>query len=577
METSAQGTPSQPQPVSGRRSWSLRREFGRLLLLVGVVPALLIGTVLLWSQANQERIQLGERIGIAARLTATSIDDSLQGHLAGLGLLASMTPPEAESSEWSARLRRAARLYPAFLTMLVTDDKGSIQAVFPRQRMRDAIGMSVADRTYFQVPRDTGLGYISDAFTGRGMGADPLVAVSAPLLRDGRFAGIVEGSIRITSFSEFQGAAMHSRGYELALLDRRLRVIYASPGLDYRFLQQLPSLPPGAADTAQRTEAGLRSGGAALVAEGPMRNGWTVRVLVPEGDLNASLQRKALLMMGLMILLVGGVLAASFRQMHLLARAVNALVQRMRQVAFDDEVQWVDVSTVPGEMAPLAEALNHSSSQLSDAYRDMSRSLNEQRRLRQLLEQEVGTREHEISERTRELRAAVSELDRLSRTDALTGCLNRRGLDEAMQVMRERSRETSEPVAVLALDIDHFKDYNDRYGHPAGDAALRRFVGAMRSALYGGDDLIARIGGEEFLVLLPGGDLQVARSAAERIRKAVRDAGIPHAGEEQGVLAVSIGVAISSAQARDGMGTAVEQADEALYRAKREGRNRVAE
>lgn len=577
METSAQGTPSQPQPVSGRRSWSLRREFGRLLLLVGLVPALLIGAALLWSQARLERDQLGERIGIAARLTATSIDDFLQGHLAGISLLISMVPAEAEPTEWSSRLRRTARLYPAFLTMLVTDDKGSIQEVFPRQRMRGVIGMSVADRSYFQVPRDTGLGYISDAFTGRGMGTDPLVAVSAPLLRDGRFAGVVEGSIRITAFSEFRGTAMHSRGYELALLDRRQRVIYASPGLNYRFLQQLPPLPPGAADTAQRTETGLRSGGAALVAEGPMRNGWTVRVLVPEAYLQASFQRRALLMLGLMILLVGGVLAASFWQMRLLARAVKTLVQRMRQVAFDDEVQWVDVSTVPREMAPLAEALNHSSSQLSDAYRDMSRSLNEQRRLRQLLEQEVGTREHEIAERTKELRAAVSELDRLSRTDALTGCLNRRGLDDRLHALRRQSREESEPVAVLALDIDHFKDYNDRYGHPAGDAALRRFVGAMRSALYGVDDLIARVGGEEFIVLLPGGDMDVARSAAERIRKAVRDAGIPHAGEEQSVLAVSIGVAIADPQARDGIGTAIQRADEALYRAKREGRNRVAE
>lgn len=575
MPPPPQDTPTPPQSTSGRPGRSLWREFGRLLLLVGLVPALVIGAALLWTQARQERQQLGERIVISSQLTAASIDDYLQGHLAGVSLLASM-PPE-QTADWSSQLKRTARLYPALLTMLVTDAKGRMLEVFPRQRLGQAIGLSVSDRAYFRVPRDTGSGYVSDAFRGRGPGTDPLVAVSAPIVRDGRFDGIVEASIKINEFSEFLGVAMHSRGYELVLIDRQHRVVYASPGLNYRFLQVLPPAPDGATESAQRVEGALHGGAAALLAETPMRSGWTLRILVSEASLQSAFRRNVLLVLGLMTLLVGGVLAASLWQMRVLANAVETLVQRMLRIALDKEVQSIDVSTVPVELVPLAHALNHSSSQLTEAYGNMSRSLGEQRRLRQSLEHEVGTREREIADRTRELRAAVAELDRLSRTDALTGCLNRRGLDDRLGAMRTRSREDAEPVAVLALDIDHFKDYNDRYGHPAGDAALRRFVGAMRSALYGGDDLIARMGGEEFLVLLPGGDIQVARSAAERIRKAVRDAGIPHAGEQGGVLAVSIGVAIADPDARDGIGTAMQSADDALYRAKREGRNRVAE
>ena len=104
-------------------------------------------------------------------------------------------------------------------------------------------------------------------------------------------------------------------------------------------------------------------------------------------------------------------------------------------------------------------------------------------------------REHEITERTASLRAVVSELDRLSRTDAMTGCLNYRGFTEAGERLWQEARASGAPLSVLALDIDHFKRYNDLYGHAEGDSALRRFAGAVRSALLHADDVLARPGG----------------------------------------------------------------------------------
>ncbi|HZV22857.1 MAG TPA: GGDEF domain-containing protein, partial [Luteimonas sp.] len=196
--------------------------------------------------------------------------------------------------------------------------------------------------------------------------------------------------------------------------------------------------------------------------------------------------------------------------------------------------------------------------------------------LRESLEHVVDAREREIAQRTQELRGAVAELDRLSRTDALTGCLNYRGFREVAMVLWQEARASGSPLAALALDIDYFKAYNDRYGHPRGDTALKRFAGAVRSALYHREDIVVRPGGEEFIVFLPDTTLEQALHVAERIVISVQHADIAHADSPVGVLTVSIGVACRLEDDGQDPEVMLSRADAALYRAKNAGRNRVS-
>jgi diguanylate cyclase (GGDEF)-like protein len=158
-------------------------------------------------------------------------------------------------------------------------------------------------------------------------------------------------------------------------------------------------------------------------------------------------------------------------------------------------------------------------------------------------------------------------------TDPLTGCLNRRGLDQALARELSRSRRASSELSVLALDLDHFKSVNDTYGHIAGDLVLRE-VGARLSQNARGGDMVARTGGEEFTILLPDTDPAGACRAGERICDAVR--GIPFVVNGKRIdLTVSVGVVSSSAARDDAAANLKERADEALYAAKRGGRDRV--
>jgi diguanylate cyclase (GGDEF)-like protein len=158
---------------------------------------------------------------------------------------------------------------------------------------------------------------------------------------------------------------------------------------------------------------------------------------------------------------------------------------------------------------------------------------------------------------------------RLTFTDELTGLHNRRFFERELKRESEGARRFGRSLALLVLDVDHFKAYNDTFGDGAGDEALRRVAGHLADAVPRRLDAVARYGGEEFVVLLPETDLEGARLVAERIR-----ASVEQSDDFRRPLTLSAGVAVAQGDDCDPEGL-VLRADEALYQAKRDGRNRV--
>ncbi len=162
-----------------------------------------------------------------------------------------------------------------------------------------------------------------------------------------------------------------------------------------------------------------------------------------------------------------------------------------------------------------------------------------------------------------------------SRTDALTGLVNRRGFDEALHDTWQQSIRSSQSLGLLSLDVDHFKKYNDHYGHPQGDEALRQLANVLMKVASRSTDLCARVGGEEFAVLMPVTDHEGSRQVAEAIQKELADAAIPHRNSERGVLTVSIGANVVTPGRNSNLDEFVENTDRALYKAKASGRNAI--
>jgi diguanylate cyclase (GGDEF)-like protein len=174
------------------------------------------------------------------------------------------------------------------------------------------------------------------------------------------------------------------------------------------------------------------------------------------------------------------------------------------------------------------------------------------------------------------LRVALAEKGRLATTDVLTGANNRRYFDRHLAREFKRAQRYREPLSLLLLDIDHFKSVNDRWGHATGDDVLREFAHRIGTALPRATDWYARVGGEEFAVVLPHTSIEGARAVAEKLRRTVC-AGPVHTGTGLVDITVSIGVSGFEALAQDDENSdaMVESADRCLYLAKESGRNRV--
>ncbi len=170
--------------------------------------------------------------------------------------------------------------------------------------------------------------------------------------------------------------------------------------------------------------------------------------------------------------------------------------------------------------------------------------------------------------RTRELESVNRRLDKMAHLDGLTEIPNRRRLNDYLSEVWARCAELGKPVSVLVMDVDHFKQYNDRHGHLAGDEVLKNVTRILSACLRRSEDLVARFGGDEFVAVLPGAALAVAREVAEVMRARVAAAGLD--------ITISIGCSARVPQSNESVWALVHEVDGALYEAKRGGRNRVA-
>jgi len=184
----------------------------------------------------------------------------------------------------------------------------------------------------------------------------------------------------------------------------------------------------------------------------------------------------------------------------------------------------------------------------------------------------------DISERKRaeeHLQSAYRAMESLVVVDALTGISNRRRFDEALATEWRRALRENDKLSLLLIDADHFKRYNDTYGHVRGDSCLKQIADAALDVVLRPGDLVARYGGEEFAVVLPGTDEIGAKAVAEDICQAVRNRRLPHEGNAPGIVTVSVGCATVVPMRGKTPQDLIESADQALYRAKGRGRNRV--
>jgi diguanylate cyclase (GGDEF)-like protein len=411
-----------------------------------------------------------------------------------------------------------------------------------------AAGLNVADRSYFQSTLGARDFALSDYLINRTHQLPSVVATYPAVGDDGVANAVVLAVINLQWIGELVDSAAQRSGASVLLLDGTGTLLAASTKEqalvgrkfpDSELVQEMLRSDQGSTTTAGLD--GLRR----IFAY--VRVPWTdarLAVGLDESTVQAGIDRElsiAYLQLAAFTLFV--LLVAWFGGEQLIVRPIRSLARTAARFGRGDlHVRATQESWLP-EFAPLAAALD-----------DMA---------------------HKLTMREEELHFANQHLEELASLDGLTGLANRRGFDHRLEAEWDNALQCGGPVALMMIDIDYFKRFNDRYGHVAGDTCLRS-VGETLSVVTLEDAvLVARYGGEEFALLLPGLDLARATALAEEARRAIEEMSIAHAEAPYGYVTISIGVESMVPQRDQIAASLVERADTALYEAKRNGRNRV--
>ena len=570
---------------------SLASAIGVGVVLLGLVPTIALVMLLSERSADLRHERMEMRIEEMASAVANSVERFIDKHVSGITAAASSinTSRDFDTASVQEFLLLYHEIYADFLTMLGTDERGNIIAASSRLDGEPApfdqlSGFSVADREYFTVPMANGFPFVSQAFRGRGFGADPIVAISASLrTEDGRRVGVVEGSLNLSTFAEIDSEHPHIDAASIIILDQDDEVIYASPGTGLVFLDDLSAGPLVAA--AERVRQGIAfdyddqvrdHASNHMAAFATTSIGWRVFVRVPTDPI--AQQMLGDYRVGLSLLLAAAII--SMLMANALTRRVRTALRGLNEAvdAFtvdEDSRAVVIPRDTPSEFQPVFAHMQARANELRSAHRRLSNSIKAGENLRKDLTQAIALKEVEIAERTADLEEANKKLSSQSRRDPLTKIANRREFEAFEKRVWKLGARERIPVAVVLIDIDHFKPYNDTLGHQAGDDCLKIVAKALEGCANRPLDLVARYGGEEFVAVLGGAAVADALIVAENMRNAVLDLELAHPASAGGIVTISVGAASVVPEHDEEATSLIKAADEALYHAKESGRNCV--
>jgi diguanylate cyclase (GGDEF)-like protein len=533
-----------PQNKAGPPFLSIRSRLVVLALLI-VIP-LMVDRVRLLEASRSERIastatevlDLTRRSAEGQREIITTVRSMLQvtarAYVAMLG----------RGDTCNLYIRDLVGNMPWIKGMSIIGPDGRIKC----STLPSAIGLDMSDRPHYEEAIRTNDFVVSDYLVGRANQAPSIVVAYPAQAIDPGTNAVMVASVDLHWVNNLAATLTRRPGATVMLVDAGGTVLAADPQSAGWIGKSVRDAEPFR-KFADRTEGTVRAAGvdgvrriygfvAVPLSDARLVVGLTEAEVLDRIDRELQLAYLQLAFFGILVLIIAWIGGE-----QLVVDPIRSLARTATRLGRGDLTARPERQRWAKEFAPLATAL-----------REMAQKL---------------------AERESELRAANEHLERLALIDPLSGLANRRNFDETLARTWKDAIRHKRPVGLLMIDVDHFKLFNDRYGHVEGDACLRRVGALLMNFACRPGDLPARYGGEEFAVLLPGASLAGARIVAERLRRAVEELCIANADAPLGQVSVSIGVASLVPSLDDEAQSLVEAADAGLYAAKRSGRNAV--
>jgi diguanylate cyclase (GGDEF)-like protein len=516
-----------------------------VLALLAIAPLMFERVHALESARAERTADAHEQVIELARQGAEAQEETISSVRALLQIVANVfVKMPFETADCNHYLTGLASNIPWIQALSIAGTGGQIKC----SSEAHAIGLNIADRVHFKHALEAREFTLSNYFVSSTNRVPTLFGAFPAINAEGAVVGVVLASINLQWINKLAASVSQQSGNSVLLIDGSGTLVAASANAQ-NFIGQRVN------DSALVQGMSAQSQGTVTAAgfDGIPRIFGYVRVPFTQARLAVGLDEAAihngidheinvaylqLALIGIFVLIV-----TWFGGEQLVVRPIRSLARTVARFGRGDlhvranQERWV------AEFVPLAAAFD-----------DMALKL--------------ATREEE-------LRIANQHLEELASLDGLTGLANRRGFDRELERIWQSGIDARTPVALMMIDIDHFKLYNDRYGHVAGDTCLRAVGETLSLVTLEEAVLVARYGGEEFALLLPGLDLNRAAVLAEEARKSIEDLLITHAEAPRGLVTISVGVNSMIPSKGQPAADIVETADTALYAAKRRGRNMV--
>jgi diguanylate cyclase (GGDEF)-like protein len=422
--------------------------------------------------------------------------------------------------------------------------------------MNVLVGMQLGDRDYFRRAQETGDFVVSDYLFAKSDHRPTMVAAYPVSAINVEEDAVVVAAMNIDWLSKIMSNFSGHPGITSVLVDRNGTVLAAPADQSSMIGRSLDSVPLMSA-IAEKALASTEpsgslsfpgSGGSARVISFARIPGTESRLIVgiDEAKVTGAINREihsAYLQLGFVCLFV--LLGALVGAEKLIITPIELMTGMAKRFGEGDSSARVDKSKLPAEFVPLARAFNAMAAQLG--------------------------------QRERELLATNDRLTVMASIDMLTGLANRRGFQSRLDFEWMKAQQSDGALSLLMIDVDHFKLYNDSYGHPEGDACLTRLGETLSGIAAETSGFACRYGGEEFCLLLPNTDGVRACGIGEQVRFAVQALGLPHITSSHQLVTASVGVASTRPNLNQRCTDLIEAADAALYAAKHRGRNTVVE
>jgi diguanylate cyclase (GGDEF)-like protein len=435
--------------------------------------------------------------------------------------------------------------------MLVSKD-GVVQC----STLNVQVGLTIGDRDYFRKAQQTRDFVFSDYLFGKTNNRPIMMAAYPVAAINPEEDAVVVAGMNLDWLSRIMAKLGGRPGISSVLIDSTGVVLAAPPDQASMIGQPLGDVPLLSAISYKALSSNSETGSISFsTSDGSKRAisfaripGTQSRLIVSidEAAVTAAINREirtAYLQLGFVCLFV--LLGALIGAEKLIINPIELMTGMAKRFGEGDSSARVSRSRLPAEFMPLARAFNAMAARLS--------------------------------QRERELVATNDRLTVMASIDMLSGLANRRGFQSRLDFEWLKAQQNNTELALLMIDVDHFKLYNDTYGHPEGDACLTRLGEALAGIAAGTMGFAGRYGGEEFCLLLPNTGAVKALEIGETVRAAVQDLGLPHTTSSHQTVTVSVGVAATLANAAQSPREMIEAADAALYAAKHRGRNTVVE